>query len=115
MNPQALTVLHVLAYGFLHHAQADKAVALLEALDALRPGDPRILLTLATAHLRSGAANRALQVLGQVSSGESTPATTELLRAQALAMLGQHAEARAAMETFLKRHPARAPARYFEE
>lgn len=115
MNPHAVTALRILAYGFLQHAQPDKAVALLEALDALRPGDRHTLLTLATAHLRSGAASRALQVLRRVSTGEDTPAIDDLLRAQALATLGRQDEARAAMDTFLARHPVRAAARPLEE
>lgn len=115
MNPQAVTALRILAYGFLQHAQPDKAVALLEALDALRPGDRHTLLTLATAHLRSGAASRALHVLGRVSTGEDAPVTADLLRAQALVTLGRHDEARAAMDAFLARNPVRPPVRHLEE
>lgn len=108
MTPQAITALQILAYGFLHQAQAEKAVALLEALDALRPGDPRTRLTLATAHLRQGAAARALQVLAHIATGDGSPPTADLLRAQALAMLGRHGEARIAMHTFLARQPTKA-------
>lgn len=107
MSPEAATALHVLAYGQLHNAQPEKAVALLEALDALRPDDTRTLLALATAHLRSGAAARALQALTRVAQSANAPAATDLLRAQALGMLGRHAEAKAVMHAFLARRPER--------
>ena len=94
----------------LQNAQADRAVALLEALDALRPGDIRTMLGLATAYLRIGAANRALQTLARTARNADRPPTCDLLRAQALAALGRTIEARDAMETFLLRQSHRPPA-----
>ena len=73
MSPQEATALHVLAYVLLHNGQPDKAAVLLEAVDALRPGDTRTVLALATAHLRGGAAARALHA-GRSGTAHREPA-----------------------------------------
>ncbi len=101
MSPHEATALHVLAYALLHNAQATKAAALLEAVDALRPDEVRTLMTLAAAHLRSGAAARALQVLARLESHAAPPAAAALLKAQALARLGRQTEARTSMQAYL--------------
>lgn len=101
MSPREATALYILAHGLLHNAQPQKAATLLEALDALRPDDTRTLLALATAHLRNGTAHRALQALERAARAADAPPTTDLLKAQALAMLGRRREAKAAIETFL--------------
>jgi|LauGreDrversion4_2_1035121.scaffolds.fasta_scaffold27495_9 predicted Zn-dependent protease len=105
MSPQEATALHVLAYVLLHNGQADKAAVLLEAVDALRPGDTRTVLALATAHLRGGAAARALQALDRFSRDAPAPPTANLLRAQALSLLDRPDEARTAMHAFLAPKP----------
>ena len=101
MSPQEATALHVLAYVLLHNGQPDRAAVLLEAVDALRPGDTRTVLALATAHLRSGAATRTLQTLQRLSRDAQIPPAVHLLRAQALSTLGRADEARVAMHAFL--------------
>lgn len=98
--------MHVLAYVLMHNGQSEKAAILLEALDALRPGDTRTLLALATAHLRSGAATRALHPLDRLMRDASEPPTAKLLRAQALSLLERPDEARVAMQAFLTATPA---------
>jgi len=105
MSPQEATALHVLAYVLLHNGQPDKAAVLLEAVDALRPGDTRTLLALATAHLRGGAAARALHALDRFTRDAPVPPTANLLRAQALSLLDRPAEAKVAMQAFLDPTP----------
>ena len=109
MSPQEASALHVLAYVLMHNGQPEKAASLLVAVDALRPGDPRTLLALATAHLRGGAAAQALHPLDRLARDASAPPTANLLRAQALSLLERPAEARAAMQAFLTATPPALP------
>jgi Flp pilus assembly protein TadD len=105
MSPQEATALHVLAYVLLHNGQSEKAAILLEALDALRPGDSRTLLALAAAHLRAGAAARALYALDRLTYDAAAPLTANLLREQALSLLDRPDEARRAMHAFIAPEP----------
>ncbi len=109
MSPREATALYILAHGLLQNAQPQKAAILLEALDSLRPGDTRTLLALATAHLRNGAALRALQVLERAVRIASAPSAKDLLKAQALAMLSRRSEAKTAIEAFVDRQPVTPP------
>ncbi len=101
MSPQEATALHVLSYVLMHNGQPEKAAALLEAVDALRPGNPRTLITLATAHLRCGAATRALHALERSMHTFPNSPARALLKAQALGMLGRAEEAKASMDAFV--------------
>lgn len=109
MLPNEATALHVLAYVLLHNAQPDRAVSILEALDALRPDDTRTLLALAAAQLQSGAAYRAIQTLERIAWTHDAPAAIDLLTAQAMSLVGRHDQALKSMQMFLAKR-ARTPA-----
>ncbi len=109
MSPLEVTALEVLAHVFLQNAQADKAVAILQALDTLRPADSRALLALATAHLRSGAPLRAIAVLDRIDSLAAPPPEAHLLRAQALRALDRHGDALESMRRFIALRPLSRP------
>lgn len=101
MNETAATALYVLAFTFLENARPEQASVLLEALDAVEPGQSRTLLALATAQLRHGQAGEALRTIERLSREGYCDAPLHLLRSQALRALGRHAQAHAAMTSYL--------------
>lgn len=103
MQAHEASVLHILAHALLQSDQPAKAAALLEALDALRPSEPRTLLALATAQLRSGSPPAALQTLARLAPHADAWPAAYLVKAQALSSLGQAGEAMASMQKFLAR------------
>lgn len=106
MNASAATALYVLAHALLQNARAPQAAVLLEALDAIRPGNERTLLALATAQIRQGRASEALRILDRLKRAGSACAPLHLLRAQSLSALHRHSEAHAALTDFLSRRAA---------
>lgn len=74
----------------------------LEALDVLEPGQPRTLLALALAQLRSGQAAAGLQTLDRLRQLGPPSAPLQLLRVQALTALHRKTEASMAMRSFLQ-------------
>lgn len=101
MQAHEASVLHILAHALLENDQPAKAAVLLEALDALRPSEPRTLLALATAQLRSGSPPAALQTLARLAPHADAWPAAHLVKAQALSTLGQADEAMASMQQFL--------------
>lgn len=102
--------LQLLAYVYLQNARPDKAAVVLAALDALAPGQRKVLCALALAQVRSNKAQRALETLDKLALAGGVDATFHLLRAQALGALERKAESAAAMNTYLQLRPAAAAA-----
>lgn len=101
MTESAATALYVLAYTLLENARSEQASMLLEALDAVNPGQPRTLLALAAAQLRLGRCGEALHTLERLAREGYREAPLQLLRSQALGALGRHSQAHAAMSEYL--------------
>lgn len=93
--------LSLLGYVYLQNARPDKAAVVLAALDALEPGQTKVLVALALARLRSGKPERALETLDRLAMAGGVDAAFHLLRAQALSAAGHAQEAGAAMRTYL--------------
>ncbi len=98
---QALEFIDLLAYIYLQHARPDKAAVLLRARDLLAPGEPRTLLGLALAQLRSAKPAQALQTLERLAILGAMGAEFHLVRAQALQALDKPDEAASAMRAHL--------------
>ena len=94
--------LQLLGFVYLQNARPDKAAVVLAALDAIAPGQTRVLLALALAQIRSNKPLRALQTLDQLAMAGGADATFHLLRAQALGAADKDDEAAAAMATYLQ-------------
>jgi Flp pilus assembly protein TadD len=86
-------LVQLLAYAYLQQARPEKAAVLLDALDAVAPGQRKVLRALALAQLRSGEPERALETLRRVALGGGADAAFHLLRARALAACGRRIEA----------------------
>ena len=94
-------LMDLLAYLFLQHQRPDKAAVLLAARNILAPDDPRALLALALAQVRSAKPQRALNTLEQLALLGAMDAPFHLVRAQALQALDRRDEAAGAMRAFV--------------
>lgn len=102
MRPDERQAMALLAHVLLQSGRPERAMRLLDGLDAIHPDDPVTLLALAAAQVRSARAADALRTLARLSRLGGEPALLPLLRAQALAGTGRHEEAQAAMQIFLR-------------
>lgn len=102
MRPDERQALSLLAHVLMHGGQGEKAMALLDGLDALLPAEPATLRSLAVAQLRAGHPEPALQTLARLAPLGEDPALLALLRAQALVAAGRRPEAEQAMREFLQ-------------
>jgi hypothetical protein len=102
MRPDERQAMALLAHVLLQGGKSEKAMNLLDGLDALHPDDPATLLALAVAQIRSDRAADALRTIERVSRLGKEPALLPLLRAQALAGSGRHEQAADAMQVFLR-------------
>lgn len=107
-TPEA-TALYLLAFVQLRHARPDKAATLLKALDLMEPGQPRTLLALALAQVRSGGAAAGLHTLERLRHLGHASAAYHLLRSQALGALRRHPEASMALRAFLESRTPQQP------
>ncbi|MBS7777604.1 tetratricopeptide repeat protein [Acidovorax sp. CCYZU-2555] len=96
-----LEFMDLLAYIYLQHGLPDKAAVLLSARDLLVPDEPRALLTLALARVRSAKPGKALETLERLAILGAMSAEFHLIRAQALHALERHAEAAGAMRAYV--------------
>lgn len=94
--------LQLLGYVYLQNARPDKAAVLLAALDAIEPGQSRVLLALALAQIRSNKPLRALETLDRLAMAGGAGSAFHLLRAQALGAAERGDEAGVAMATYLQ-------------
>ena len=104
-----LTLIRLLAYMSVRHRAHAKAQALYEALLALDEDDRDAAKGLAWAHLEGGNPREALKVLDAIAGEPGS--VVQLLRARALARLGQPEDAGAAMRAFLASRPRPGPGR----
>lgn len=110
MSAMNLELMDLLGYIYLQHSQPDKAAILLAARDALAPDNPKTLLTLAVAQLRSDKAQRALSTLERLILLGAVDPCFHLVRGQALQQLGRDTEAASAMRAHIAaRSAAMAP------
>lgn len=105
---QCTEFMDLLAYIYLQHGLPDKAAVLLLARDLLVPDEPRVLLTLALAQVRSAKPEKALQTLERLAILGAMSIDFHLVRAQALQALQRHAEAASAMRAYVAMLPAEA-------
>lgn len=110
MNHEEQALLSLLGYVFLQNARPDKAAVVMAALDAVAPGQPRVLRTLALAQLRSAKPERALATLDRLAMSGGVDAAFHLMRACALGALERHEESAAAMQTYVAMRTAAATA-----
>lgn len=108
MTQAELQVVQLLAHAYIQHARPAQAAVLLEALDALDPGQRGVLRALALAQLRGGQPQRALATLERVAPSSAADPAFHLLRAQALLACDRRIEGGAAMSTCLALRRARA-------
>jgi len=91
----------LLAYFYLQNGRPEKAGALLQALEVLDPGQPRVLGSLVLAQLRSGDAKHALETLDRLAMHGDIDAAFYLMRTLALTSLHRDDEAREAMAHYI--------------
>jgi len=102
-----IELMDLLAFVYLQNGLPDKAAVLLAARNILTPDDPRTLLALALAQVRSAKPQRALNTLEQLALLGAMDAPFHLVRAQALQALDRRDEAAGAMRAFVAlRNPA---------
>lgn len=94
-------LMDLLAFVYLTNGLPDKAAVLLAARNVVVPDDPRTLLALALAQLRSAKPQRALDTLDRLALTGAISASFHLVRAQALHALGRTDEAASAMRAFV--------------
>lgn len=97
MTPLEHNLIELLSYAYTRSARPEKAAALLMALDALSPGQGKVLPALALAQVRCGRAHEALQTLERIDGASAFDAAYHLLRAQALTACERRIEAGEAM------------------
>lgn len=100
---EQLDLLRVLGYHHLQNGSSVRAAQIFEALQALRPEDASISLSLACALLRSEQLDQAMLVLESIPGSHADSALAWLLRGQALTRNGRMAEAAHAMRLFIQR------------
>ncbi len=107
---ESIELMDLLAYVYLQNRLPDKAAVLLAARNVLAPDDPRALLALALAQVRSAKPQRALNTLEQLALLGAMDAPFHLVRAQALQALDRRDEAASAMRAFVAlRNPTAEP------
>jgi Flp pilus assembly protein TadD len=98
---ESIELMDLLAFVYLQNGLPDKAAVLLAARNILAPDDPRALLALALAQVRSAKPQRALHSLEQLALLGAMDASFHLVRAQALQALDRPDEAASAMRAFV--------------
>lgn len=96
-----IELMDLLAFVYLQNGLPDKAAVLLAARNILTPDDPRTLLALALAQVRSAKPQRALNTMEQLALLGAMDAPFHLVRAQALQALDRRDEAAGAMRAFV--------------
>ncbi|HET8728830.1 MAG TPA: type III secretion protein [Alphaproteobacteria bacterium] len=102
MAPVRQGILHRLAYSYLRHGQARRALALLMLAARSETVDPDLMKTLSYAFLVNGRADLALEVADRLAAeAASVPAALHLLRSRALRDLGRIEEARRSFRDYV--------------
>ncbi len=103
----ALHVLRLLGHLMVNQGNAAHGMTLLQAVEALQPGDRWTRRALARACLVAGRPAEGLKVVQLMQRDGDAPALTCLLEGQALQGLGRHTDAYRAYREFLRLRPAR--------
>jgi len=98
VNPTTLEYLSMLAYVLLRHGKTSRAIAILEALLTLQPGNSRARRSLAYAFLATGEHQKSLRELDHVTLAGAAGPHDLLLRIRALWGLDRQDEAREILE-----------------
>jgi predicted Zn-dependent protease len=106
LHPEQRELLRVLAYAYLQHGHAERALPLLRLLCQVDPLDRQAQETLACSLIRMRRAQEALEVLETMTQRHEASALTWLLRGQALALLGRMREAAGHMKRFVAERAA---------
>ncbi len=99
---EAMDVLRLLGRLMSDHGSPAQGMALLQALDALHPGDRWTRRALARACIAAGQPATGLRVVRQLRDGGDGSALAWLLEGQALQGLGRRREARLAYLEYLR-------------
>ena len=110
-----IEMMDLLSYIYLRHGFPDKAAVLLAARQELEPDDPKTLLSLALAQVRSGKPDRALVTLEQLAMVGVVDASFHLVRAQAFHALGQKSESATAMRAYVALRASETEARKLQQ
>lgn len=102
LNSDAHELISLLAYMHLENNHPEKTVILLQALQALGIATHEEKTMLALALLRNEKPDVALNQLNQQALNGTVDAPYHLVRAQTLHALGRLAEAKTAMQTYLR-------------
>lgn len=104
MNQQLYQLLSLLAFTYLEHGKAAKAVTLLEALHEVDANQPRQSMLLALSHLKAGDAESSLNQLERhvrrFGPTGSDHRTFRWIKARALWAVGRHGEARELIDQY---------------
>ena len=101
LSDDQASLLQLLGYVYLQCARPERAAVVFAALDVMTPDQPKVLRSLALAHLRSDKPQRALDALDRLAMSGSVDAVFHLLRAQSLQRLDRAEEAAAAMQSYV--------------
>lgn len=100
--PEALDVLRLLGQLMTCHGNPVQGMALLQAVDALQPGDRWTRRALARACIVAGQPAVGLRVVRQLRDGGDGSALAWLLEGQALQGMGRRREARHAYQEYVR-------------
>lgn len=97
-------LMHLLAYVYLEHHREDKAIVLMQAVEALGQADSRALALLALAQRKANQPEQALLTLDRIVPDTVDAALApvlHLIRAQALQALDRSDEAYQSMQAYI--------------
>lgn len=106
LHPEQRELLRVLAFAYLQHGHAPRALPLLRLLSQVDPMDRQAQETLACSLIRLRRGQEALEVLETMTQLHEDSALTWLLRGQALSLLGRMREAAGNMKRFVAQRAA---------
>lgn len=101
-SPDALNVLRLLGHLMVDHGNANHGMLLLQAVEALQPGDRWTRRALARACVVAGEPAAGLQLVHRMRADGDEPALTWLLEGRALQGMGRSAEANRAYREFVR-------------
>lgn len=110
LHPEQRELLRVLAYSYLQHGHASRALPLLRLLCEVDPLDRQAQESLACSLIRMRRGQEALEVLETLAQNHAASPLTWLLRGQALLLLGRMREAAGNMKRFVAQRAALAAA-----
>lgn len=101
--PRQFELLNLLGYHHLQHGNPDRALIIFDAMNVLRPGDLKVIFSLARACIDCKQPEQALKVLDSLTAQDSDDPLAWFLRGQALMQTGETAESAKAMGFFIQK------------